>query len=417
MRTLVSALLAAATVAAWAPGFAGPYHYDDFVTPLTDPASASVGAFAHEVRGTLRPVTKLTYAAEASLDLTERPAVRRAVSALVQAGAAVALLLLLLELVPGLGPAGAALVAFVWAAHPVQAEAVLAVAGRPAALSTALMLFGLLAHARERRATAAVLLAAAALARETALAAALPLVILELRRPGAHVRRLAPAAIALLGAAVWIVTTPRVQTLASFSFFGRPLGESIVQQVAAVPVGLSLYVRPGALSMDHGELLPIEPGAPLFLLGVVVHVCAVGALFAARRAPLVAFGAALWLAAIAPTQSLIPKLDALTERPLCLALAGIAFLLARPGRVWLGAVLAPALVVATAARAGLYRDDLALWRQTAAVSAHNARPHVVYALHLLAAGERDEARRELEAARAMEPDDPRAETILEEEFP
>jgi protein O-mannosyl-transferase len=424
VRSLIAALLAAATVAVWAPGFAGPYHYDDFVTPVGDPASASIGAFAREVRGTLRPVTKLTYAVEASLGLADHPGARRAVSAVFHAGAAVALMLLLVELVPGLGLAAAALLALLWAAHPVQAEAVLALAGRPAALSTALLLFGLLAYAREHRFTAAILVGAAALARETALAGALPLLVLELRELrrrgglGEHARNLWPAALALVGAAAWIVATPRVQTLVSFSFEGRPLAESIVQQVAAVPVGLSLYVRPGALSMDHGELLPIAPASPLFVLGIVLYLLAVVAAFSVRRAPLRAFGAALWLAAVLPTQSLVPKLDPLTERPLCLALAGLVFLLVRPRRAWIAALaLAPALVVATVARAGLYRDDVALWRQAAANSAHNARPHVNYALQLLASGERDEARRELEAARAMEPDNPRAEVILEEEFP
>ena len=89
----------------------------------------------------------------------------------------------------------------------------------------------------------------------------------------------------------------------------------------------------------------------------------------------------------------------------------------RPRRAGLALAPALAVAVATVARAGLYRDDLALWRQTAAVSAHNPRPHLSYALLLLAAGEREAARRELEAARAMAPDDPRAESILEEEYP
>src|SRR5262249_51355551 len=112
-------VVALATFAAWAPGFAGPYHFDDFVTPVGDPASASMDAFARHALVPLRPVTKLTYAVEASLGLADTPGARRAVSAAIHAAAAVFFLLLLLEVVPALGIGVAAVLALGWAVHPV----------------------------------------------------------------------------------------------------------------------------------------------------------------------------------------------------------------------------------------------------------------------------------------------------------
>ena len=42
-----------------------------------------------------------------------------------------------------------------------------------------------------------------------------------------------------------------------------------------------------------------------------------------RRRPAVSIGLAMWLAALLPTQSFVPKLDTLVNRPLSLALAGL----------------------------------------------------------------------------------------------
>jgi hypothetical protein len=58
---------------------------------------------------------------------------------------------------------------------------------------------------------------------------------------------------------------------------------------------------------------------PLFLLGLLLYFgAAAGALYLCRRSPAAAVGLALWLAALLPTQSVIPKLDALANRPLSL---------------------------------------------------------------------------------------------------
>jgi protein O-mannosyl-transferase len=431
-----------AAVAAWAPGLRGPYLYDDVVTPLDDPASQSLGAFARHLPRTLRPLTKLTYALEATVGLGAAPAARRAVS-LALHGATAALLVLLLAALAGeaqppaparvaAARAGPPLLALLWAVHPIHAESILALAGRSATLAGLLLVAALLCHARGRRRAGALCFLAAVLARETALAGIVPLVALELTlgprpareseetprrgwaRAAATLARLAPYGAALLLAAVWVAATPRYRHLADYSLHGRPFGASLVEQVAAVPVGLSLYVRPAALSMDHGVPL----GAGLFAVGLALYLAAALGLVAAvrRKRALVAVGLALWLAALLPTQSVVPKLDPLTERPLALALAGLVLALgavplrgrarALAAAVGLAGILA--LAGFTVARGQLYRSALALYGDAAAKSRTNPRPHLNYAAALIDAGRRDEARAAVDAALRLAPVDGRA---------
>jgi len=400
----VAIAVALATAALWSVGIGGGYHFDDAITPISDPASQSLGAFADHLTDTLRPVTKLTYAIEGSLGAGETPAARRGVNIAIHAGAALLLCLLLVALAPALTPLGAGCLALLWAVHPIHGESVLAITGRPEALSTLFAIAALLAH-RKHHVRAAVLLALAGLARETAIAALVPLAVLELSsraRWRVHARRLLPAAMATALVIVWFVATPRVRELASFSF-DRPIGTSLAHQLAAVPVGLSLYVRTWALSIDHGDVLP----GWLAIAGVAIYAAVIALVVALRhRAPLVALGGAVWLAAIVPTQSLVPKLDPLTERPLSFALVGIVLALAalhRHVRFALPIVLA--LAIATIARGRTYRSDLLLWADAASKSETNARPAMNYAYFLHRAGRDDEALRALERAHAIDPGD------------
>lgn len=411
----------------WA-GFGGTYHFDDDAAATCDPASQGLGGWAGRLTRTLRPATKVTYALEAVAGL-EAPG-RRAVSAALQAAGAVAMLLLLLRLArtQGDGPfvlRAAATIAVLWAIHPVHAESVLAIAGRSAVLSSTLLLWALVAHLRDRRVLGAVLYLLAGLARETAWLAVVPIAVAELglaRRPlREHVRRLAPYAAAAVALGGWLAMVPRYRALADYSLNGRPWLSSVVSQVAAVPHGLSLYARPWALTLDHGEALPVSPADPIFLLGIAIYAAAIaGAVLCLRRRPAVSLGLAMWLAAILPTQSVVPKLDALTERPLALALGGLLVLgwALRPRRMpalrlaTVGAVaLALALGASTLMRGALYRSDVLLWSDAAAKSEANPRPHLNLAVALMIAGDRDRAARALEPARALDPLDPRVEAL------
>jgi hypothetical protein len=413
--------IAVCAFAVWVARVQGPYHFDDWVTPVGDPASQSLSAFVEHLGRTLRPLSKLSFALEATLGWADQPAMRRVVSVLVHGLTSGLVFLLAARLGAGLWAAAAASVLF--ALHPIHAEAVWALAGRGAALGLLFVIAALLAHWRGRRWLAAGLLLAACLCRETSVFGALALGALELaRRTGdtkTLLRRLEPVASVVLVVIAFVLQNARYRELIDYSLHGRPQAHSVAGQIEAVPLGLSLHFRLGALSIDHGERLAHSFGAPGFWLGVVTLLgfVALAAWACLRRRALVAVGAALVLAALIPTQTFVAKLDPLTERPFAAALAGVALLVAAGARAWfrharfrratVGAFVALALVLghATLERGELYASDVALFRDAAEKSLVNARPHYNLALALLAEGRAGEAATALERARKIDPFD------------
>jgi hypothetical protein len=405
------------TMLVWSAVLEGPFRFDDHLVPLDDPASQSLSALGQRLATTLRPVTKLSYALEASAGLADDAPSRRAVSVVIHA-CATALLALLLARIGGDERLG--LLALLWALHPVHAESLLAVSGRSAVLSTALVVAALLAQLQLRAILAAGLYLLAVLARETAIAAVLPLLILAWqvsRDDGRHrAAQAAPLLLATVLATAWLLAVPRYRALGEYSFLGLPWAESVARQLGAIPQGLLLYVRPDLLSADHGTPLP----SSFVSAGVVLGLCCLGLAAAGswlawrRGAAAVAFGLALWLAAIVPTQTLVPKLDPLTERPLGLALAGLVLVAAgvlgtlrkpvsRRAFALAVAPLATALAVATVLRGQLYASDVALWADAARKSVTNPRPHVNLGVALVAEGAMAEAQAAFGAALRIDP--------------
>ena len=408
-RPCITALgVAVLTALAWLPGIEGPYHFDDYVTPVRDPASASLADWRARLGLTLRPLTKLTYALEAEAGL--QPTQRRGDSVVLHALAAALLSLLLSRLAPGT-PSAAAALALPWALHPVHAEAVLAIAGRSTVASNALVFGALLAASSRRWRLALGVWTLAVLARETALAAGLPLAVLAAleRRP----RGLVGVGALGLGLLLMLASVPRYRELTGYSFDVLPLAPSLARQLAAIPIGAELFVRVDRLSADHGWPLPASCAHPLPLLGVAL----LGAMLAAtalltRRGHSAAVAAALWLAAVLPVQALIPRRDPLTERPLGLALAALAVLAASAVHRWPARapvvalatlMLGAPLTLATERRGRLYASDLALWADAASKAPAAVRPHFNYALALIRAGDYSRADAELAIAQRIDP--------------
>ncbi len=368
---------------------------------------------------TLRPVTKLTYALEAETSVAATPAARRVVSIVLLCVSAGLLLRLILQLAPSASSLVAIALAALWFLHPVHADSVLLASGRTAVLSGLFVMASLLALDRARRWLAALFLLLACLSRETALAALLPLTVLAAARHQGRWRAVLDDVTPLFatGAIVvaWILTTPRYVQLADYSMLGRPFVASAIAQVGAVPVGLELLFQPAALSIDYGIPLPVRLSEPLFLLGVLLYVgAATGVVFFVRRGSCAAaVGLALWLAALLPTQSVVPKLDALSNRPLSLALASLLLAAAplaavvirrRPVlAVCTTATLAASLTLATSSRATLFQSELRLWQDAAAKSQVNERPHVQYAVLLKQAGRDRDALAAAAAAATINP--------------
>jgi tetratricopeptide (TPR) repeat protein len=150
-------------------------------------------------------------------------------------------------------------------------------------------------------------------------------------------------------------------------------------------------------------------------LACVVAVVLLGVV-ARRRWPVPVFGA-LWAAiALLPVSNLVvPSGVLLAERSLFLpsvgAVLAIGAAFSAVRVAWPVGVLAGALVVAGLARsvrrAPVWRDDATLWAVGAAESPHNYFTHYQYGTELFREGRADAGERELRAAIALEPQDPR----------
>lgn len=401
---------------AWAPGFGAPYQYDDFVTPLKDPASQSLSSWAAALPQTLRPLTKLTYAVESSLGLTEAPA-RRALNAALFVLTAV--LLGLLCRAAGLKPAPAAGLAALWAVHPVHAETVIALAGRSVLLSLCLTLASALLLLRQRPGFALACAILAVLARETAWAWLVACAALAAARSArGRARLLGTVALSLAAGGALVLASSRLRALLAFSFEDPHAFDRLGLQWAALPKGtLMLLLEPGAFSVDIDFAPRGAARAAYVLLAFAMYGSAAWIALGKERPLALRVAALLWLSLVVPLHSVIPKLDPLTARSFSASSAALALWLSagaatffsrrtsRAATYTAGAyfLLSLSLVSLTRERAALYQDPIALWQDAAARSSKSLRPLVNLGTLLAQKGQLSEARVVLERAVRRDP--------------
>lgn len=207
---------------------------------------------------------------------------------------------------------------------------------------------------------------------------------------------------------VVLAASPRYRALLECSLALRAPVESLRANLAGLPEMLSLWVRPWALSVDHG----FDPrGASAVGGAVLVGAMLVTAWVARRRAPMVTLAVAWVLVALAPTNSVIAKLDVVTEKPLYLAWVGVSLGLgALAGRI--GRAAAPVVaavvvagVVFASARVVVWQDARTLWADAAAKAPGNGRAWNNLGMAHVAAGERGKARAAFVRAVRVDPDD------------
>jgi protein O-mannosyl-transferase len=235
----------------------------------------------------------------------------------------------------------------------------------------------------------------------------------------------------IAGVTMW--NHPRYTYLAQFSFDIRPLWDNALSQIHAVTYGLHLFFFPWKQNLDHD--LPVFHSLtqwPLPLDLMVLCVLAVAAVVAIRRLPLMAFGLGWFGLHLLPTNSVIPRLDLLSERNFYLASIGLlltAVLIGAYITQWFSRVLRRARMVqfgvgavslalvvllgfTTNARNDLYRDAILLWSDAVQKSPGKARPHNnlghAYAEH----GEWNLAIEEFRIALTLQPDYPLAQRNL-----
>ena len=420
-RTTV--FLLAAVLLAWMPGVGGQFHYDDFANVVLDPATSGSAELMSRLANGFRPLLRLSYAADHQLwgfVPAGFLATNLALHALTVLGvAALARQRLRNE-------ASVALAAAVFALQPAHAAAVAWTSGRSTLLATLLMVVAMLAH---ERATASarwlclslLAMTAAVLAKETALVFPVLLLLWEATRrpiapPREIFRRVAPAtATAVLLAAVAIATSTRLREILAFSLALSSPGEALATNAAALPLSLTLWWRPWALSVEQPQVFTTADtmfGAILLLAMVL------GAAAAWRaRAPMVTL-ALLWpIVALLPTHSVFARLDPITEKALYPAWIGPSIALgaafAYAPALWprVRPVLATALLLSLGAlcwwRASVWADPAALWREASVRTPDSARAWSNRALAELGAGQRALAAESIARAQALAPGDER----------
>ncbi len=405
-----SALVLAA-LAAYANAFLGAFQFDDFNVIVRQGAAHSLGAWWDSMPG-IRPLLKLSYALCWSTGIGT-PAFH-AVNVALHAANALLAWALLQEIWQRAEIKEAAFAAFagalLFALHPANTEAVTYVSGRSVSMMAFFYLASVLAYLREVPRWLSPLLFLAALATKE-VAATLPLALLlcdalDLRRPfdlRAAFKRQALHWLVLAAGILMMATIARYRELLETSLALRPAAEQAVLQVAAIARHVGVLILAVAPNID-----PELPAVPAVAGLAVIAAIGVG-LALVRVQPAFAFALLWFFLHLAPTNSLLPRADAVNDRQLYLAclgplsLAGLAIAQAPRWRAALLVIPALLLGAATVARNQDYRTEVVLWSDTVAKSPGSARAYnnLGYAWQL--EGRHDEARRAYERALQLDP--------------
>jgi protein O-mannosyl-transferase len=432
-------ILAGLVVAVWLPSLDSPFQFDDWNVIVRDSRVASLAAWWQSMPA-LRPLLKLEYAL--GHELGGAPLLYRAVNVAVHATNVMLVFALVRRLARRMrlaDPAGAtrvgAFTAIVFALHPVQTESVTYISGGSQALATLFALLTLMTFTRllDARGHAwrqfgwlglsLLSLVAALAARETT--AVVPVACAlwwaaesgprGLRDDGAApwiaLALLLAVTIAAAVAAWWSTAYPY---LLQTSLGVRSPWRNLLAQGDAIAWLLGQLLRWNDLNADPA-LAPDTALSAANLARAVVLLALIGvAVWQWRSRRWLAFGVLWFFLWLAPTHSLIARLDLANERHLYLALVGPAWLLAiglsrlRTQGLVIAALLATALTFATAQRNRVYADEVTFWQDVVAKSPHNARAANNLGMALAAACQPLAAARAFDDAARKAPDDPRA---------
>lgn len=421
---LALAVLLGAIGLAYANGFGAAFQFDDYAVIVDNPAVHSLSAWWASLPG-IRPLLKFSYAL--NWTLAPQPGAFHAVNIGLHALNALLLWALarhwLAQLAPQRDAAlGALACAALFAVHPAATEAVTYASGRSIALCATFYLAALLADAHGRTSgrprlaeVGAPLLFAAALAvRETALT--LPLALLlpawcATRSWSIDARRCRGPLLVLAAAVLAALATPAYQRFFATSLDARALPQQVLGQLAAHAY---LATRPllGRVATIDPDLGVTDALSATMVLTALALLAAVTLAWrACGRRPWLAFGLLWYLLQLAPSNSLLPRLDLANDRHLYLALPGPALIVAvlLADRRWrcagsaaLGALLL-ALGLATARRNADYRSEITLWQANVAAAPGQARGWTNLGYAWRSAGELDAARRAYRCALGADP--------------
>jgi len=397
-RGAAPAVLAATVVLAYVNALGGAFQFDDYNVIVHNPAVHSLSAWLHSMPG-IRPLLKLSYTLNWMVH--SGPFGFHVFNIAVHAVNTVLVYRLLCALGRESTTCGWApfVGALLFALHPVQTEAVTYVSGRSVSLMALFYLSSALVwlyadrvpDATPWRMLSAGLFAAALLVKETAIT--LPFALLLLDAVRAPQRRTMRAAVRrqgwhwlVLGAGfVLIAVSPTYRKFLETGLSTRGAFDNLLTQANAIWYLMGELLLPWRVNVDP-DLPVISTLSP----AVALQMFAIAALIAlglrnVHRRTWLAFAILWFFVHLAPTNSLLARLDVANDRQLYLASIGMFYavgvvvraLLERTNRRMLVAAVAgvmlAALGLATILRNQTYASQVAFWQDAAAKSPSKAR--------------------------------------------
>lgn len=402
-------LLAAAAFAAYLPSFGGAFQFDDYNVIVHYPTVHAWDALFERAGGGVRALLKATYTLNWTLG-GGSPFGFHMVNVALHALNAVLLFLIGKRLFPQ--HAGAALAAaLLFALHPAQTEAVTYISGRSTSLMAALYLASLLLYLRGSWLSVVPFVLALGV-KETAVTLPAALVLVELARAERAPWRLQlPHWIVLGAGALVVLLVPRYFELVAYGFSQRGPLENLLAQVGGISYLLARLVTLRGYNIDPGLPASVQWDALFVLQALCIFSLLTAGLLMLRRRPWLGFGILWFFLQLAPTNSIVPRLDVANDRQLYLAGWGlflaasieVSLILERRYALALGAGAALLFAVSSVSRQLDYRDEVTLWEASVRENPANARArnNLGYAYYL--AGRKAEARREIEAAARIDP--------------
>jgi tetratricopeptide (TPR) repeat protein len=408
-----AAAVALIAAAAYLPSLGGVFHFDDYNVIVHYDTVHSWQALLERAGLGVRPLLKASYTLNWTLGF--------GFSLLnVALHATNAALLFLIGEALFRDRRAALIAALLFALHPAATEAVTYISGRSSSMMAVFYLGAILAYLHGARWWISSLLFVCAVAtRETAVTLPAALLLCEVcrRTPWREIARRQRAHWSLLAAgAVFLLFNQRYFDLVAYGYGERSLADNLITQVGAVS-----YLVLRLISLQGYNIDPALPTLTEWSPAAVFQALLLCLLFVLgianlRLRPWIAFGILWFFLQLAPTNSIVPRLDVANDRQLYLASWGLflaaGIQLRNLGRTFWGFVL---LLFATTsvARQVDYWSEISLWESSVALAPWNARGHnnLGYAYQL--AGRTEDARREYRAALIFEPRHAKARLNLE----
>jgi hypothetical protein len=401
---------------AYLPSLLGPFHFDDYNVIVDYDTVHSWRTLFDRAGAGVRALLKASYAL--NWTISPDPFGFHLLNIALHAANSVLVYFIGRQLIPGNVRNYSLLPALLFALHPMQTEAVTYISGRSSSLMATFYLGAMLAYLRGAHWGWSCLLFVLALAtRETAVTLPAALLLIEVCRGTdwrTIARRQAPHWALLAAGGAVLLLNQRYWDLIAYGYGERSLYDNVLTQIGAVAYLIWHLITLGDLNIDPALPTITEWTPSLAFQAILLFALLVIGVLNLRRRPWLAFGILWFFLQLAPTNSIVPRIDAANDRQVYLACWGLFFALAslidwpRTVAVALCLVFAGASVI----RQLDYVDEILLWEASVRSSPWNARAHNNLGFAYYEAGRREDARREYYTALFFDPDHRKAKANL-----